>query len=99
MLRAAPDTGAFFCGNDQIARGVADTLREEGRRVPQDIAVVGYDNRDTMDLASRPPLTTIDVNLTEIGRVAALRLLEAIDGGTVGGVRTVPCRLILRESS
>ncbi|MFF2382458.1 LacI family DNA-binding transcriptional regulator [Streptomyces sp. NPDC058108] len=99
VLRTAPDTDAFFCGNDQIARGVADTLREEGRRVPQDIAVVGYDNWDTMALASRPPLTTIDMNLTEIGRLAALRLLEAIDGGAVGGVRTVPCRLILRESS
>jgi LacI family transcriptional regulator len=99
VLRTAPDTDAFFCGNDQIARGVADTLREEGRRVPDDIAVVGYDNWDTMALASRPPLTTIDMNLGEIGRVAALRLLEAIDGTATPGVRTVPCKLVMRESS
>jgi LacI family transcriptional regulator len=99
VLRAAPDTDAFFCGNDQIARGVTDTLREDGHRVPDDIAVVGYDNWDIMALASRPPLTTIDMNLGEIGRVAALRLLDAIDGRATTGVRTVPCRLVLRESA
>lgn len=99
VLRAAPDTDAFFCGNDQIARGVADTLREEGRRVPDDIAVVGYDNWDIMALASRPPLTTIDMNLNEIGRLAALRLLDAIDGRQAGGVQTVPCRLVIRDSA
>ncbi|MFI2205593.1 LacI family DNA-binding transcriptional regulator [Streptomyces sp. NPDC020192] len=100
VLRTAPDTDAFFCGNDQIARGVTDALRERGVGVPGDIAVVGYDNWDTMALASRPPLTTIDMNLTEIGRIAALRLLEAIDAGeATPGVRTVPCRLVVREST
>jgi len=99
ILRAAPDTDAVFCGNDQIARGVTDTLREEGHRVPDDIAVVGYDNWDSMALASRPPLTTIDMNLNEIGRIAALRLLDAIDGRPVGGIETVPCRLVVRESA
>ncbi|WP_316959628.1 LacI family DNA-binding transcriptional regulator [Streptomyces sp. TRM68367] len=99
VLRTAPDTDAFFCGNDQIARGVADALRERGVNVPGDIAVVGYDNWDTMALASRPPLTTIDMNLAEIGRIAALRLLEAIDSDTTPGVHTVPCRLVVREST
>ncbi|WP_322726045.1 LacI family DNA-binding transcriptional regulator [Streptomyces spongiae] len=99
VLRTAPDTDAFFCGNDQIARGVADALRERGVNVPADIAVVGYDNWDTMALASRPPLTTVDMNLAEIGRIAALRLLEAIEDEASPGVHTVPCRLVVRESS
>ena len=99
ILRTAPGTDAFFCGNDQIARGVADTLREEGRRVPDDIGIVGYDNWDTMALASRPPLTTIDMDLGEIGRIAALRLLQAIDRESPVGVETVPCKLIIREST
>jgi LacI family transcriptional regulator len=99
VIRRSPDTDAFFCGNDQIARGVADTLREEGRQVPDDIAVIGYDNWDAMALASRPPLTTIDMNLDEIGRLAALRLLNAIDGRGAAGVETVPCRLVMRESA
>jgi LacI family transcriptional regulator len=100
VLRAAPDTDAFFCGNDQIARGVADALRERGVSVPDEVAIVGYDNWDAMALAARPPLTTIDMNLGEIGRIAALRLLAAIDTGAVqAGVETVPSRLIVRESA
>jgi LacI family transcriptional regulator len=100
VRRGDPDIDAVFCGNDQIARGVADTLRERGARVPEDIAIVGYDNWDIMALGARPPLTTIDMDLGEIGRIAALRLLTAIDDGTPeSGVVTVPCRLILRESA
>jgi DNA-binding LacI/PurR family transcriptional regulator len=53
-----------------------------------------------MALGSRPPLTTIDMNLGEIGRIAALRLLAAIDADAPeAGVTTVPCRLIMRESA
>jgi DNA-binding LacI/PurR family transcriptional regulator len=100
VLRAEPRTDAFFCGNDQIARGVTDTLRERGIDVPGSVAVVGYDNWDTMALAARPPLTTIDMNLLEIGRIAALRLLQAIDAGEgTPGAHTVPCRLVVREST
>jgi DNA-binding LacI/PurR family transcriptional regulator len=99
VLRAAPDTDAFFAGNDQIARGVTDALRERGITVPDQIAVLGYDNWDTMALASRPPLTTIDVDLTEIGRIAALRLLDAIDENPAPGVHKVPCRLVVRDSA
>jgi LacI family transcriptional regulator len=71
---------------------VADTLREGGVRVPEDVAIVGDDNRDTMALASRPPLTTIDMNLGEIGRIAALRLLVAInaDAPQTGRHRALP---------
>jgi LacI family transcriptional regulator len=102
VLRAAPDTDAFFCGNDQIARGVTDTLRERGIAVPDRIAVIGYDNWDTMALAARPPLTTVDMDLSEIGRIAALRLLDAIDAideKPSAGIRKVPCRLVVRESA
>ncbi|ETK34814.1 LacI family DNA-binding transcriptional regulator [Microbispora sp. ATCC PTA-5024] len=99
VLRTAPDTDAFFCGNDQIARGVTDTLRERGISVPNQVAVVGYDNWETMTLAARPPLTTIDVNLTEIGRIAALRLLDAIDDKPTPGIHRIPCMLVVRDSA
>lgn len=99
VLRAEPQCDAFFCGNDQIARGVADALRETGVRVPADVAIVGYDNWDVMAAACRPPLTTVDLNLVEIGRTAALRLLEAIAGDRAAGTHTVPARLVVRESS
>ncbi len=101
VLHRASELDAIFCGNDQIARGAADTLRERGIRVPDDIAIVGYDNWDSMALASRPPLTTIDMNLGEIGRIAALMLLAQIgpDAPSTDGQTTIPCRLVVRESA
>jgi LacI family transcriptional regulator len=99
LLRADPACDAVFCGNDQIARGVADALREGGVRVPQDVALVGYDNWEIMAEACRPPLTTVDLNLVEIGRVAAMRLLDTIAGHGVAGMETVAARLVVRESS
>jgi LacI family transcriptional regulator len=99
ILRADPGCDAIFCGNDLIARGVCDALREAGIRIPEDVALVGYDNWELIAAASRPPLTTVDLNLAEIGRIAALRLLDAIGGRRTAGVETVPCRLVVRQSS
>lgn len=99
LLERQPDIDAIFCGSDQIARGVADGLRESGRRVPEDVALVGFDNWEVMADACRPPLTTVDPNLSEVGRVAARELLVAIEGGAEGGTRTVACKLVVREST
>jgi LacI family transcriptional regulator len=90
----------IFCGSDQIARGVADGLREAGVAVPAEVSIVGFDNWDVMVQGSRPPLTTIDPNLTMLGQLAANRLLHAIDGGELGsGLVLQPCDLVLRQSS
>jgi LacI family transcriptional regulator len=91
--------GAIFCGSDQLARGVSDTLRLLGRRVPDDIALVGFDNWEPMALGADPPLTSIDMCLEAVGRKAAELLLAAIDGEPAHGLTTVPCRLITRASS
>jgi LacI family transcriptional regulator len=99
LLRAAPGIDGIFCGNDQISRGVADTLREAGRQVPDEIALVGFDNWEIIAAACRPPLTTVDMNLRELGRAAAERLLAAIDGEFTPGVEKLPCSLVVRESS
>ncbi len=99
LLRSAPGMDAVFCGNDQIARGVADAVREAGRRIPEDVALVGFDNWEVMAAACRPPLTTVDMNLRELGRVAGERLLAAIEGRPAAGLQRLPCSLVLRESS
>lgn len=102
LLRRAPGdrVDGIFCGSDQIARGVADWLRESRVAVPQDVSVVGFDNWDVMVEAARPPLTTVDPNLTRLGRLAASRLMAAIDGHDPGsGVVLHPCELVLRDSS
>ncbi|MBO6718878.1 MAG: LacI family DNA-binding transcriptional regulator [Rhizobiaceae bacterium] len=90
---------AIFCGNDQIARGASDALRERGVAVPEDVAIVGFDNWDVMALAARPPLTSVDMNLKELGREAGESLLEMIAGKRLSGVRRRPCSLTVRESS
>ena len=99
VLDRTPDADAIFCGSDQVARGVTDALRLIGKRVPQDVAVVGYDNWSPMVLGSDPPLTSVDMCLEHVGRVAAEHLMLAINGQPTHGVHTVPCRLVSREST
>ena len=93
------EVDGVFCGSDQIARGASDALRELGVRVPDDVALVGYDNWDVIAAASRPPLTTIDMDLEGLGRAAAERLLAMIGGERGSGVVRRPCQLVIREST
>jgi LacI family transcriptional regulator len=99
LLRRATATDAIFCGSDQIARGVGDGLRAAGRRVPDDIAIVGFDNWEPMVLGADPALSSVDMCLEDVGRAAAQDLLAAIGGAPAQGVRTMPCRLVVRASS
>ena len=71
LLSQHPDVDGIFAASDQIARGVLDTLRDLGKRVPDDIAVIGYDNWEVLATNSRPELTSIDANLQQLGRAAA----------------------------
>jgi LacI family transcriptional regulator len=99
LLADQPDTDAIFCGSDQIARGVGEMLREAGRTIPDDVALVGFDNWEPMALGARPPLTSVDMCLEEVGRVAAELLLAAIAEEPAHGIHTVPSRLVERQSS
>ncbi len=89
---------ALFCGNDQIARGAAEALRERGIAVPGDVAIVGFDNWTVMTDAARPALTSVDMNLADLGREAGQRLLKMIRGEHFSGVSRMPCTLVVRES-
>ncbi|GAA0571255.1 LacI family DNA-binding transcriptional regulator [Paractinoplanes ferrugineus] len=99
LLAQQVDFDAVVCGSDQIARGVADALREAGRHVPRDVALVGFDNWDVIALASRPPLTSIDMDLEGLGRAAAELLLKAIDGDPSPGTHRHPAKLVIRDST
>ena len=100
LLERHPDIDAFVCGSDQIARGVLDILRDLGRSVPDDVAVVGYDNWEVLATNSRPQLTTVDPNLKRLGRLAARAVFDAIDGQpTEPGTHRQPGRLVLRGST
>ena len=98
-LAAEPDCTAIFVANDQMALGVLRALHEKGRRVPQDVSVVGFD--DIPDAGSYlPPLTTVHQDFAEVGRRCVQGLLDQIrrhelEPGTV----LVPTTLIERAST
>ena len=99
LLSGAEFTGVV-CASDQIARGVTEALRDAEVDVPGRVGVIGFDNWDVMVEASRPPLSTIDMNLHEVGSTAAEALLAAISTGALEpGIRRIDCRLVPREST
>jgi LacI family transcriptional regulator len=100
LWASADPPDAVFCGNDQIARGVIDALRERGVRVPDGVAVVGFDNWEIVAAETRPPLSSVDMNLRELGRQAGVTLWKVINGEEIApGVRRLPCLLRERASS
>ncbi|MFT4109768.1 LacI family DNA-binding transcriptional regulator [Propionicimonas sp.] len=101
LLEHHPDVDAVACGSDQIARGVLETLRDLGRRVPEDVAVIGYDNWEVLTTNSRPELTSIDANLQDLGRESARSLFRAMDDAQrrARGVAHLPVRLVIRGST
>lgn len=99
VLASEPDLDGVLCGNDMLGRGVIDALREAGRSVPTDVSVIGHDNWEMIALQARPQLSTIDMNLEELGRLAAQLLFAAIDGDQRPGQHSVPTRFVQRGSS
>jgi LacI family transcriptional regulator len=99
VLNDDPDVDAIFCGSDQIAAGVTETLAARGVRVPDDVALVGFDNWEIFSTETSPPLTTVDMNLQRLGAIASQYLFAAIGGEKADGVRHLPCRLVIRDSS
>jgi LacI family transcriptional regulator len=76
---------AIFCFNDRMAMGVYDALRKLGRRIPEDVAVVGFDNQDLIAPHLHPGLSTMQLPHYEMGRWAVQRLLEEIEIGDRDG--------------
>lgn len=101
LLERNPDIDAVFCANDVMALGALRCLREQGRRVPEDVALVGMDDIDLARVTT-PTLTTVTLMASERGRLAAELLfgrLESEDAdGETRSVKVMP-RLVVRESS
>ena len=99
LLQDAPLISAIFAQNDNMALGVLSALREVGKRVPQDCAVVGCDDID-MAAYTTPPLTTIHVPFYETGAQAMRLLIDMITTGSVAPRKLLlPVHLVVRESS
>ena len=98
LFRRHPDLSLLFCATDRMAMGAYDFLKETGRRIPQDVAVVGFDNQWLIATQVRPTLTTIALPHYEIGKRAVELALTHPD--KAAPQRTVlPCKLITRKST
>lgn len=97
LLDAHPGLQAIFAANDEMAYGALLELRARGLRVPHDVALVGYDDFGVSRLTS-PAITTVSVPAADVGRRAATRLLELIDGTPLHEHETLPVTLTVRES-
>lgn len=98
MLGVPNPPTAFFCGNDRAAMGCYSALAALGLRIPNDIAVVGFDNSVLIAEALQPALTTVQLPHYEMGRWAVEYLLsEAEPGAPVQ--HQIPCELVQRQSA
>ena len=89
---------AVFCGNDTVAFGVMTALREAGRRIPEDVAVVGFDDIP-MAAHAVPPLTTVANPAVQSGRRAAEMIIALVHGEEVPEpVVILPSPLVVRRS-
>lgn len=99
LIQAGHSFDGLVCASDQIARGALDALKDLGKRVPQDIAVVSFDNWEILATGSAPALTSVDMEFETLGRRAAQMVFAALDGERQTGTITQPCRLVIRGST
>ncbi|MFG2885205.1 LacI family DNA-binding transcriptional regulator [Streptomyces sp. NPDC048297] len=101
LLDRRPDVDAVFAANDLTAMGALRVLRESGRRVPEDVAVIGFD--DVLPVAEQtdPPLTTVRQDIEEMGRLMARLLLRTSEATADPAPSSVvlPTTLVRRASA
>lgn len=85
LLAKAPNLDAIACGSDQIAAAALEVVIASGRKVPDDVAITGYDNWAVFAQETDPSLTTLDMDLEHLGAAAVSDLFAMIGGNRVGG--------------
>ncbi|MBP2479585.1 DNA-binding LacI/PurR family transcriptional regulator [Crossiella equi] len=100
LLSRVPKLDAVFVANDPMAAGALRALRAAGRRVPEDVAVVGFDDHRGLAEATTPPLTTVHQDPREQVRQMVDTLFQLIEGAQPTPRRQVlPVRLVRRASA
>lgn len=98
LLRRVPDVTAIFACNDKNAIGAIRGVVASGRKVPDDVSVIGYDDLDISQHVE-PPLTTLRIDKMQMGTMAGRRLYELLQGANTTPTRiVVTSTLVVRES-
>lgn len=98
LLERRPGIDAVFAASDVMAAGARRELRAAGRRIPDDVALVGFDD-SVVARHMDPPLTSVRQPIEEMGRTMARVLLERIAGESPEHSIVLPTELVVRESS
>ncbi|GLW20793.1 LacI family transcriptional regulator [Microbispora amethystogenes] len=98
LLERTPDLDAVFVASDLMAAGALATLRAAGRRVPDDVAVGGFDD-SSIAVSTHPPLTTIRQPLAQVAEETVRLLLELVDGADRVEPVILPTTLVVRDSA
>ncbi|MEA3337878.1 MAG: LacI family DNA-binding transcriptional regulator [Chloroflexota bacterium] len=88
---------AIFAGDDEMATGAMFAMRGAGKRVPEDVAIIGFDDVPFVDLLS-PPLTTVRAPIEEAGSAAARQLISVVRTGMGEPLTLLPTELVVRKS-
>lgn len=99
LLNMEQPPEAIFCGSDYMAMGCYQAIAELGLKIPQDVAVVGYDNQQIAS-ESFPALTSVELPYSDMGKLAIESLMALIEGQPLlSNKRKVEGELIVRTSS
>ncbi|MCF4121916.1 LacI family transcriptional regulator [Antribacter sp. KLBMP9083] len=98
LLQEEPGLDAVFVASDLMADGALRALRQAGRRVPDDVAVIGFDDVEIARF-TEPTLTTVRQPIAEIGRRLARQVLRRAAGEDIEPALVLPTELVLRESA
>ncbi|MDZ8170986.1 LacI family DNA-binding transcriptional regulator [Microbacterium xanthum] len=99
LLARHPDLDGVFASSDAVAAGAVDVLQASGRRIPEDVGVVGFDD-SSWAMRCEPALSTVRQPAGDLGRAAAAAVLRQIDGDPATGEGTLlDCPVIWRGSA
>ena len=98
LLEDEPRLDAVFAASDLMADGAMRSLRHAGRRVPDDVAVVGFDDIEIARY-TEPPLTTVRQPIIEMGAEMVRLILRLSAGEDTGPSVVLPTELVIRESA
>ncbi|HVK52818.1 MAG TPA: substrate-binding domain-containing protein, partial [Pseudoxanthomonas sp.] len=96
LLQTHPQVDALFAASDLLAIGAIRALIERGRRVPDDVSVIGYDDTP-LGATYVPPLSSVHQNFVDAGVLLARKIRELIEGEPAAS-ETLPTHLVLRAT-